>query len=122
MVSERNQAYIERFSFLTPESKRNVERIFNALDQIAVAAKQRKDITLFDKQNMLIAIAVKKIKEFCASEYNDPDLWEQVPEVQKLLGGTLEKRRDITDEQFRSIQVMAEDAIEELEALGLVKS
>ncbi len=121
MVSERNQAYLERFPFLTPESKANVERLFDVLDKIAVEAGRRKDITLFDKQNMIMAVAVKKIKEFCTTKYNDVDLWEQVPEAQKLVGGTLERRRDITDEQFRAIQNLVEEAIKELDQLGSEK-
>ena len=109
---ERN---LERYSFLTPDSKRIVLTLTHLFDEINELA--RKDIRVLDEKSKIVAAFHKSLKSYCEATYGNGKLWEQVPEAQKLIGGSLENRPTITNEQFDDISNQVLDIISQLESL-----
>lgn len=110
-----DEKYLERYPFLTPDSKRAVLAITRLFDE--VDEKARTNIDVIDVKNRIVVNFHKNLKSYCLATYGNEKLWEQVPEVQKLIGGTLENRPTITDEQFADIGNQVLDVISQLEAL-----
>ena len=110
-----HESYVDRFSFLTPESRRVVLTIAYLFDEVTELA--RSDIRVLDKKDEIVANFHKSIKTYCLEFYGKEKLWEQVPEAQKLIGGTLEDRIDITDEQFEEISNQVLRVVANLEVL-----
>ena len=116
MSSENpDEKYLERYPFLSPDSKRAVLTVTHLFDEIDELA--RRNIKVSDAKDRIVATFHKSLKSYCLTTYGNEKLWEQVPEAQKLIGGSLENRPTITDEQFYDISNHVLDVISQLEAL-----
>ncbi len=107
--------YADRFPFMTERSKKNVERLTAVFD--AIIARAMSDMSIFNRKEQIINPFHRDLKQYCEATYGDASWWEQVPESQKLVGGSVEERDDITDEAFADIQEKIEEVIERLERL-----
>ncbi len=110
-----DEKYLSQFTFLTPNSKRLVLTITHLFDEVNEKAK--KNINVIDARNKIVFSFHKSLKSYCLAKYGNEKLWMQVPEVQKLVGGSLENRPTISDEQFTDISDQVLGVIAELEVL-----
>lgn len=114
-LEHTNESYVDRFTFLTPDSRRAVLAISHVYDEIDQVSKTNREVS--DKKDSIVANFHKGLKAYCEAQLGNRKLWEEVPEAQKLIGGSLEPRIDITDEQFNDISNQVQEIISTLEAM-----
>lgn len=114
-MTEKPPSNIDRFDFLSPESRAQVEKISNLYKEILQQAET--DIRILDQRSEILIAFHTQLKADCLELFGDSTLWIQVPAAQKLIGGTIEPRTTITDEQFLYICQRVDEAVTELEQL-----